>query len=44
MGVAIPLLVQYAFIVWCSFKKEAQDQLHLLPLPDINYVDRLSVF
>jgi hypothetical protein len=32
MGGAIPPLSQYAFIAWCSVKKEAQGQLYLYHL------------
>jgi hypothetical protein len=33
MRVAILLLPQYAFMVWCPVRKKAQGQLQLLPLP-----------
>jgi hypothetical protein len=33
MSGAITPLPQYAFMAWCSVKKEAQGELYLLPLP-----------
>jgi len=32
MSGATPPLLQYAFMMWCSVKKEAQGQLYCLPL------------
>jgi hypothetical protein len=39
MSGAIPPLPQYAFMAWCSVKKEAQGQLYFLPLISGMYTD-----